>query len=139
MVKNLPAVQETWVRSLGWEDPLEKEMATHSNALAWRIPMNKELDGLQFVGSQKVRQKKACQAVCTSLYPSQNSITTLIIPWSPESLMLPEFIHPELLWLYCRIIRLEGGVAKEWSRRMRNSTPRLSGTGQDFSCCKNFK
>ena len=38
MVKNLPAVQETWVRSLGWEDPLEKEIATHSSILAWRIP-----------------------------------------------------------------------------------------------------
>ena len=38
MVKNLPAMQETWVQSLGWEDPLEKEMATHSSILAWEIP-----------------------------------------------------------------------------------------------------
>ena len=38
MIKCLPAVQETWVRSLGWEDPLEKEMATHSSTLAWKIP-----------------------------------------------------------------------------------------------------
>ena len=38
LVKNLPAMQETWVRSLGWEDPLEKRMATHSSILAWRIP-----------------------------------------------------------------------------------------------------
>ena len=38
MVKNLPATQETWVLSLGWEDPLEKEMATHSSILSWRIP-----------------------------------------------------------------------------------------------------
>ena len=38
MVKNLPVMQETWVRSLGWEDPLEKEKATHSSILAWRIP-----------------------------------------------------------------------------------------------------
>ena len=38
LVKNLPTMQETWVRSLGWEDPLEKGMATHSNILAWRIP-----------------------------------------------------------------------------------------------------
>ena len=42
MVKNLPAVQETLVRSLGWEDPLEKEMATHSNTLAWEIPWTEE-------------------------------------------------------------------------------------------------
>ena len=40
-VKNLPAVQETWVRSLGWEDPLEEGMATHSSVLAWRIPMDR--------------------------------------------------------------------------------------------------
>ena len=40
MVKNLPAMQETWVQSLGWEDPLEKEMATHSSILAWIIPMD---------------------------------------------------------------------------------------------------
>ena len=41
-IKNLPAVWETWVRSLGWEDPLEKEMATHSSILAWRVPWTKE-------------------------------------------------------------------------------------------------
>ena len=40
-VKNLPAVQETWVQSLGWEDPLEEGMATHSSILAWRIPMDR--------------------------------------------------------------------------------------------------
>ena len=47
LVKNLPAVQETWVQSLGWEDPLEKGMATHSSILAWRIPMD----------------RRACQAI----------------------------------------------------------------------------
>ena len=41
MVKNLPAMQETWVRSLGWEDPLERGTATHSSILAWRIPMDR--------------------------------------------------------------------------------------------------
>ena len=41
MVKNLPAMQETWVRSMGWEDPLEEGMATHSSILAWRIPMDR--------------------------------------------------------------------------------------------------
>ena len=41
IVKNLPAMQETWVRSLGWEDPLEKGMATHSRILAWRLPMDR--------------------------------------------------------------------------------------------------
>ena len=51
-VKNLPAMQETWVRSLGGEDPLEKEMATHSSILAWRIPWMEEPGGLQFTASQ---------------------------------------------------------------------------------------
>ena len=50
MVKNLPAMQETWVRSLGWEDPLEKGMATHSSILAWRISWTEELGGLQSIG-----------------------------------------------------------------------------------------
>ena len=56
MVKNLPAMLETWVRSLGWEDPLEKGKATHSNILAWRIPWTEEPGGLQSVGLQRVRQ-----------------------------------------------------------------------------------
>ena len=50
-VKNLPAVQETWVQSLGQEDPLEREMATHSSILAWRIPWTEEPGGLQPMGS----------------------------------------------------------------------------------------
>ena len=51
MVKNLPAMQETWVRSLGWEDSLEKGMATHSSILAWRIPRTEESGGPQSMGS----------------------------------------------------------------------------------------
>ena len=51
-VKNLPAVQETRVQSLGGEDPLEKEMATHSSVLAWEIPQTQEPDGLLSMGSQ---------------------------------------------------------------------------------------
>ena len=53
-VKNLSAIQETQVQSLGWEDPLEKGMATHSNILAWRIPWTEEPGRLQFMGSQRV-------------------------------------------------------------------------------------
>ena len=51
-IKNVPAMQETWVHSLGWEDPLEKGMATHSSVLAWRIPWTEEPGGLQSTGSQ---------------------------------------------------------------------------------------
>ena len=55
MVKNLPAMQETQVQSLGWEDPLVEEMATYSNILAWRIPLAEEPGGLQSLGSHRVR------------------------------------------------------------------------------------
>ena len=53
-IKNLPVRQETWVRSLGGEDPLEKEMTTHSNILAWKIPWMEEPSRLQSMGSQRV-------------------------------------------------------------------------------------
>ena len=53
-LKRLPAIQETWVQSLGQEDPLEKEMATHSSILAWRIPWTEEPGGLQSTESQRV-------------------------------------------------------------------------------------
>ena len=69
MVKNLPTMQETQVWALGWEDPLEKGMATHLNILARRIPWTEELEGLQSMGLQRVR----CDWVtCTSL----NSVVT---------------------------------------------------------------
>ena len=54
MVKRLPAMQETQVRSLGCQDALEKEMATHSSLLAWKIPWTEEAGGLQSMGSQRV-------------------------------------------------------------------------------------
>ena len=55
MVKNLPAMQETWVQSQGWEEPLEKGKATQSSVLAWKIPWTKEPGGLQTMGLQRVR------------------------------------------------------------------------------------
>ena len=64
LVKNPPAMQETWVPSLGWEDPLEKDMATHSSILAWRILWTEEPDGLQSMGSQRVVHF-ATKHVCT--------------------------------------------------------------------------
>ena len=53
-VKSLPAMQETWVQSLGQEDPLKKEMTTHSSTLAWKIPETEKPDRLQSMGSQRV-------------------------------------------------------------------------------------
>ena len=59
MVKNLPAMLETWARSLGWENPLEEGMATHSSILAWRIPWTEEPGRLQSTESQSQRQLAA--------------------------------------------------------------------------------
>ena len=56
LVKNLPAMQETWVRFQGWEDPLEKELATHSSILAWKISWTEEPGRLQPMGSRRVGQ-----------------------------------------------------------------------------------
>ena len=55
VVKRLSTMRETWVRSLGWEDPLEKEMAIHSSTIAWKIPWIEEPGRLQSTGSQRVR------------------------------------------------------------------------------------
>ena len=55
ILKNLPAMRETWVWSVGWEDPLEEGMTTHSSVLAWRIPWTEEPGGLQSMGSQRLR------------------------------------------------------------------------------------
>ena len=57
-VKNLPAIQEAWVQSLGQENPLEKEMATHSNILAWKISWTEEPGGLQSMGLERVGDKE---------------------------------------------------------------------------------
>ena len=66
-VKHLPTMWETRIQSLGWEDPLEKEMATHSSIHAWKIPWTKESGGLQSMGSQRVRHDWATSLHFTSL------------------------------------------------------------------------
>ena len=67
MVKNLPAIKETWVQSLDQEDPLEKGMVNHSSILAWRIPWTQKPGGLQSMGSQTVGHNKSDLA-CTHTY-----------------------------------------------------------------------
>ena len=64
MVKNLPAKHETWVQSLGWEHPLEKEMATHSSILAWNIPWTEKSSGLQPMGSQRSQTRLSNNNIC---------------------------------------------------------------------------
>ena len=70
MVKHLPTMQETWVQSLGWEDLLEKEMATHSSILAWKIPWMEEFGRLQSMGhkeSDMTEQRHMLKHECVSL------------------------------------------------------------------------
>ena len=81
-VKCLPAVQETWVQSLGQEDTLEKEMATHSSTLAWKIPWTEEPGRLQSMGLQRVRHDRVTSLL--ALIPGSQLINSLT---SKESLI----------------------------------------------------
>ena len=111
LVKNLPAMREIWVGSLGWEDPLEKRTATYSNILAWRIPWVKEPGRLQPMGSQSWHD----WVTVTSLnWVTEHKHTHAILWWgtfrtkeitwfsvSPKSLSTESEIEPNVLKLYC--------------------------------------
>ena len=81
MVKNPPAMQETQVQSLGQKDPLEKEMATHSSILAWRIPWTENHGGLQTIRSQRVRYERVTNTFTFSLYfiPKHSEIGVILL------------------------------------------------------------
>ena len=87
-VKNIPAIQETWVWSLDWENPPEKEMATHSSILAWKIPWTEEPGGLQPTGS------KSCLAT-----KQQQQSVLLIHVFSPCLVLLCVFLF--VCWAFC--------------------------------------
>ena len=86
LVKNLPAMQETWVGFLGQEDPMEKEVATHSSSLAWGIPWTEEPCGLQSMGSQRVRH----------VYPTLNLLSLnhrcSLSPWTVSNHTAPRIV-----------------------------------------------
>ena len=111
MVKLLPAMQETQVWSLGWEDPLEKEMATHSSTLAWKIPWTEEPGRLQSMGSQRVGHDWA-----TSLYNfyfcKNTSDTSAILQFSSLTLQYCSLTFNERhqCFSHCRVYwdHLEG-------------------------------
>ena len=81
MVKNLPAMRETWVGSLGWEDPLEKEIAAHSNIFAWRIPWTEEAGSLQSMGSQRIGYswKKIVSLLCKVKHQNQQKLSSSVL------------------------------------------------------------
>ena len=118
VVKNLPAMWETWVRSLGQEDPLEKEVATHSIILAWRILWTGEPGGLQLVGSQRVRHYWA-----SNTHSSFSYLLLLFLPYSIKiswvhsagrfsySIAFNSFknLWVGLLFLYCKCKKVAQG------------------------------
>ena len=95
MVKRLPAMQETWVRSLGGEVPLEKEMATHSSTLAWKIPWTEEPGRLQSMGSQRVTTERlhfTSKAISSSRKhprPEAQGANLRAAPWPTREAVLP--------------------------------------------------
>ena len=84
MVKNLPAMQETQVQSLGPEDPMEKEMATYSSILARGIPWTEEPDRLQFIGLQRVGHDWATNRLCSSEAFDTSIAQKLVFPFKPH-------------------------------------------------------
>ena len=86
MVKSLPSLQETQVQSLGWEDPLEKEMATLSSILAWRTPWKEELGRLQPMGSQRVGHDWAINTLTVMRNPKPASSNCWLLHWVAYSL-----------------------------------------------------
>ena len=84
-IKRLPAVQETRVRSLGWEDPLEKEMATHSSMLAWRIPWTEEPGGLPSMGSRRVGHDWATSLSFLSFYKNRGLLGGSVVKNPPAT------------------------------------------------------
>ena len=104
LVKNLSAMWETWVRSLGWEDALEEDTATHSSILAWRIPWTEEPSGLQFMGLQRVGHDWATKYTHTRRTfqvrwgSTGERLDMFILPnwrsqWQPTAVFLPGELH----------------------------------------------
>ena len=101
MVKSLPAIQETWVWSLGWEDPLDKAMETYSSILAWRIPWTEESGGLQSVGLQELDTTEGltlsliyvcvcvCVCVCVYVYMCTHTYTLKIYTYEKYTYSYP--------------------------------------------------
>ena len=89
LVKNRPAKWETWIRSLGWEDPLEEGMETHSSVLAWKIPWTEEPGGLQSTGSQRVGQDWATKSFTTFISGLLNLRLLFLFLLSLSSLFQP--------------------------------------------------
>ena len=105
-VKHLPVMQKTQVQSLGWKDPLEKEMATHSSILVWRMQWTEEPSGLQSMGSQRVRHDWATTLRVNLKCSSQERIHNYVWWWTVSRLM----------WSFCNIYKYEIIVLYTWNQ-----------------------
>ena len=108
MVKNPPAMRETWVQFLGWENPREEEMATHSSILAWRIPWTEEPGGPQSVGSQRVRYHRATKS-STRVFISYSFLLWFIVKGFPlfEFRYTHRCMHMLYITIYCITLQLQ--------------------------------
>ena len=94
LVKNLPAMRETWVRSLGWEDPPEEDMVTHSSILIWEIPQTEEPGGLQSMGLQRVRHDLVTKH---NTVQQTNTVKMNRVPWNTFPSYRTFLFHPSCL------------------------------------------
>ena len=110
-------MRETWVRSLGWKDPLEKEMATHSSILAWRIPWMEKPGGLQSTGSQRVRHDWA-----TSLSQSYNhvSVSHSVVPNSLWPHGLQPSVHEIFQVIILEWVTISFSNAWKWKVKVKS-------------------
>ena len=108
MVKNLPAMQEVWVQFLGWEDPLEKEMATHSSILVWEIPWTEDPSGLRSMESQRVRHDWVSSSFTFHLVEEKLIPNLIRGPGpkiNPAKVIVNAFSHKEAesVWIFSEI------------------------------------
>ena len=119
MVKNLPTVQETWVRSLGWEDPLKKGMETHSSILACRIPWTEEPSRLQPMGSQRVGHDWVTNThthrTFRRLKPETGKMITV------KSNLFYSLDNQKNLEIYFNLILMTGRDKRQWWKRVMNN------------------
>ena len=99
IIRKLPAMQKTWVQSLGQEDPLEKEVATHFSILAWRIPWTEDLGGLQSMGSQRGTHNWVTNTSLLYRYFWNPPTSAPSWHWSPSHLLQPPLLSkPTILY-----------------------------------------
>ena len=140
-LKRLLAMPETQVRSLGWEDPLEKEVATHSSTLAWRIPWTEEPGGLQSTVSQRVGHDWATSlsvSVCAHIY---TVVFIYLIDISPPSFLLhfPFFLKKVFIYLSLAVLGLHccaQAFSSCWEWGLFCSCTVQASHCRSFSCCR---